>query len=309
MMTAPADRMVTSVDVAATFTRSAVPLDRRRSGRWLGLVIASLLVAASIGTTWHGMLRQPTGPATGSLFVARPVVEPARLRVATFNVHSCRNGDGQTDIVRTAAALAGFDFVGLNEVRSAADGPGPGPSQAHLLADHLDMHALFNPTERRWWRDDFGNGVVTRVPIERWTRVQLPTESSSHRNVVLSRVRVGGEVVQILTTHVDRVEGRAAQLAMVTELFLSVQPPAILMGDLNTNARDPLIQPLLTAGDVRSALSGLNDSDDRRIDWILTRAMRTIDAGMIDNGASDHPLLWAELEPVTMTTTAAAVAR
>ena len=33
-----------------------------------------------------------------------------------------------------------------------------------------------------------------------------------------------------------------------------------------------------------------------RIDWILARGLRTVDAGMRDQGASDHPLVWAELE-------------
>lgn len=33
-----------------------------------------------------------------------------------------------------------------------------------------------------------------------------------------------------------------------------------------------------------------------RIDWIFARGFRCVDAGIVDNGASGHPMVWAELE-------------
>jgi hypothetical protein len=32
------------------------------------------------------------------------------------------------------------------------------------------------------------------------------------------------------------------------------------------------------------------------VDWIFVRGFRPVEGGLRDEGASDHPLLWAELE-------------
>jgi endonuclease/exonuclease/phosphatase family metal-dependent hydrolase len=93
------------------------------------------------------------------------------------------------------------------------------------------------------------------------------------------------------------VQDRAAQLASVIEAFLALPAPAIMMGDLNTLADDPQMARLLARDDVHDAVAeALGRQAPQRIDWILTRGLRGVASGVERNEASDHPLVWAELE-------------
>lgn len=87
------------------------------------------------------------------------------------------------------------------------------------------------------------------------------------------------------------------QLRTVSELFLALAEPAVLMGDMNSTADDPQIIALKNGEGVVDAV-GMHDSSASagRIDWIFTRGLHSVDAGVEDHGASDHPLVWAELE-------------
>jgi len=70
-----------------------------------------------------------------------------------------------------------------------------------------------------------------------WYRSPLPTTRlRGLRNIVLTHVDVGGRRVVVLVTHLDVKTDHDQQLALVADLFLSLQEPAILLGDLNTPA-------------------------------------------------------------------------
>ena len=80
-------------------------------------------------------------------------------------------------------------------------------------------------------------------------------------------------------------------------LYLALSEPAILLGDLNSDAGDPQIRRLLATPGVTDAVGKiLGPRDQPRIDWIITRGLRCVDAGIRDSGASDHQAVWAELE-------------
>ena len=101
--------------------------------------------------------------------------DQAPLRVATFNIHAGVGRDGIRDLGRTAAALADIDVAALQEVRNPLLGfHGP---QVHDVANKLGMAWLFVPAEKRWWRNDYGNGFLTRVPLTDCVRIPLPTPS------------------------------------------------------------------------------------------------------------------------------------
>jgi hypothetical protein len=69
------------------------------------------------------------------------------------------------------------------------------------------------------------------------------------------------------------------------------------MGDLNTAADDPDLRRLLASPGVRDLVGETAARDSsRRIDWILARGLHSVQAGIVDTGASDHPLVWAEVE-------------
>jgi endonuclease/exonuclease/phosphatase family metal-dependent hydrolase len=54
----------------------------------------------------------------------------------------------------------------------------------------------------------------------------------------------------------------------------------------------------LTTPGVKDAVGSVtgNRSPADRIDWIFTRGMEAVSAGVEANDASDHPMVWAELK-------------
>ena len=264
--------------------------------------VVSLAIAAVIAV---GADRRQTEPAEG-MSINAPAIDapfeshalrlPASIRVCTFNIHGGRDAAGRFDLERTAGCLVGYDLVGLNEVHGAF--PWQEGDQAQLLGNKLRLGWLFAPSERRWWNDDFGNGFLCSLPISGWRRIPLKgTRGKGYRTLVEAQVELGGRTLHTLVTHIDRVTDREEQLAAVIDAFLDLPEPAILMGDLNSTADDPLIQQLLNEPGVLDPLreSGAKSSR-KRIDWIFTRGLRPVAAGITDTGASDHPAVWAELE-------------
>ncbi|HVX13290.1 MAG TPA: endonuclease/exonuclease/phosphatase family protein [Pirellulales bacterium] len=260
----------------------------------LGLAVGTLYycgdqrraVPAAVGTTLAGVAHAPRAART-------------TLRVATFNIHGGVGPDRRCDLERTASALPNdLDLVLLNEVHGPYFWQSAG--QAQRLGELTGKGWLFAPTEQRWWHHEFGNAVLATADVAWWQRVTLPGHSRGYRNVVLMEIAYGGGTARVVATHLDRNDpaARGMQLEAAIDLFLALAEPVIFMGDLNTTADEKRLADLLSRRDVGDPLhDALRDGTPRHIDWILTRGLTTIDAGMVDNGASDHPLVWAELVP------------
>ena len=270
---------------------------RQRS--W-SLALASSALAVFV---WFGSQRNSAGPDAGTTFSGKATVgevqSGATFRVGTFNIHSGRGRDGRTDLARVAELLRPADFVGLNEVRGAA--PFNNDDQAEVIGGALECAWLFAPAEQRWWNQFYGNAVVSDLAVRNWQRIPLPRKAAkSFRNIVLVTADLGNERIRILCTHLERssTADRIAQLQAVSNLFLALQPPVILLGDLNTVRADEHLQPLLTSEGVVDALAKQPQDDPRRIDWILLRGLEAVAAGHDDTGASDHPYYWADLRLV-----------
>jgi len=283
------------VHPAHTLEQFPAPARSRRSlRRW------AILVAMVGGTIYYGSLRKPMGPDAGAWFHAPAATSQAHretLRVGTFNIHGAKGTDGVQSLERIARTLRGLDFAGLNEVYGAL--PGYRNDQAADLGASLGMAWLHAPTEERWWCDQFGNAALSNLPIASWQRIPLArVHGKSYRNAVLVRAEHQGRPINIVVTHIDRSDDRerAEQLRTVGELFLALETPAILLGDMNTDASEPALRKLLETPDVRDPLrEKLGDAAPRRIDWVLVRGLETVDAGHVQTGASDHPHVWAEL--------------
>jgi endonuclease/exonuclease/phosphatase family metal-dependent hydrolase len=255
-------------------------------------ILAALAIILAIGATPHAAV-----PAEGSAIVgAAAATRPSILRVATFNIHSGVGADGRLDLERTARALRGFDLIALNEVHGVA--PWRSQPQAAVLAVRLQLAWLFVPTERQWGADAFGNAMLTNRPVQSWKRIPLDcTPGRGFRNVLVADLPFGDGTLRLLITHIDRGDDREKQLRTVRDMFLKQPSPALLMGDFNTRPDDPLIKALLSAPGVVDPVGqklGVNPPD--RIDWIFVRGLKWLDAGMVDRGASDHPMVWAEFD-------------
>jgi endonuclease/exonuclease/phosphatase family metal-dependent hydrolase len=254
----------------------------------------SLAVGAFVG---DGSRRTPAD-ATKPILIqgaASPgSTDPKRLRIATFNIHSGRGLDHKTDLSRIAAVFdESPDVVGLNEVRGTLY-ESWWPDQAAQLGQRLAMESAFVPTERRWWHDHFGNGLLTRFPLRQIHRIPLVgTRGKAFRCATLAQFEFQQKPVQLLAVHVDSQSDREHQLRAVISLFLGLKPPAILIGDLNSGLDDPQLQDLVAQPDVTDSL---HDVQQRHIDWILTRGFHCHSGRLIENDASDHPAAIAELE-------------
>ncbi len=274
---------------------STKPLPPRRSLAW------SLALSVLVVTVWIGSQRVSMGPAAGNSLPGKvPVVTvptAEKWRLGTFNLHSGKGRDGQLNLPRIADCIRGADFVALNEVRN--DFPVGESNQAEWLGSELKQRWLYAPTEQRWWGQLFGNGVVTRFTVNDWQRLPLVRQTSkSFRNAILLRLDAGAKHVNVLVTHLERASAadRVVQLQCLASWFLALEPPVVLLGDLNTTRDEPPMHKLLGTPGVIDALAQLEHDPPRRIDWILVRGLNVLAAGSDDRGASDHPYYWADVQ-------------
>ena len=223
--------------------------------------------------------------------VGRPLV------VAQFNMRRGRGHDDARDIWRSAACLTGLDLIGLNEVDGAGL-LGLGRNQAAALGRMLDRTALFLPTERRYWHDHFGNGVLSHLPIHGWVRLPLPYAAGpAHRNLVYAHLGSADDPIRVLVTHIDRREDRDRQLRAALNFFQTLPPPVLLLADLNATFEHPMIAALLNDPEV-VASNGWYPwrPAPGRVDWIMARGFRALGAEQCDVGGSDHARIALSLE-------------
>ncbi|HTW94894.1 MAG TPA: endonuclease/exonuclease/phosphatase family protein [Tepidisphaeraceae bacterium] len=259
--------------------------------------IAIFLIIVAVMVVLDGNEKVPAGPASGtSLNGPAPANYPTGdvLKVATFNIDSgVGPSDGQLNLDRTASAIQGFDLIGLQEVHGGA--PFSDDNQAKILGEKLNMDWLFAPVERRWWRDAFGDGLLTNLPSIHWQRIPLANSvAPSNRELLLAQLRFDGKPLNVIVTHLDNANDHDAELGTVISLFESLQPPVIVLADLNTTRDDPQLAALRKTPGVADPISKICDSSN--VDWILARGMTALGEGFIDKGASDHKLAWAQLK-------------
>lgn len=270
---------------------------RNRIRRWIALIV----IVGGIGIA-DGSRTTPADPTKTIILRGNfPLSSPESniLRIATFNIHSGRGTDRRCDLARTAKVFGSPpDILGLNEVRGTWDASW-WPDQAVQLGNLLEMQSAFVPTERRWWHDHFGNALLTHLPMQQIHRLPLAgTRGKAFRSAILAQFEFQQQTIQLLAVHIDSQSDRELQLQAVISLFLGLQTPAVLIGDLNSKPDNPLLRELLSRSDVVDALH--NAPPDARgrqhIDWILARGFHCRKGELIENDASDHPAAVAELE-------------
>jgi len=276
--------------------------------KWKSWLTTIVLVAVIGGVIHHASRHAPTGPAEGVAIngkVAEAPTDHQTIRIGTFNIHAGKGSDGRRDLGRVADCLGNFDldFVALHEVRGGSLWHPQG--QTERLGRQLGMAWLFAPVVRVWYHLEAGNGLLTTLPTTFWHRIPLTRKyDRSYRNALLVGLKHRGRTVHVLLSHINRRHEpeRRAQLRAVIALYLSLAEPSILLGDMNSKIDDPQIRGLLETPGVHDPVGELlgpkivEEKAPGRIDWIFTRGLCAVDAGIVDKGASDHPLVWAELE-------------
>lgn len=257
---------------------------------WLLLIVPTGLL---LWGAWPRPVKGGEGRGVDESNLVASGSPPAVLRFGTFNIHGGKGLDGARNLSRIATDLVDIDIAALQEVHDSWRAK----RQLHHLSERLEISTLNAPARKRWFRLHRSNALLTKYSPGAWTRLRLfdpPGWRSSCRNLTI--VQMTQPSLHVLLTHLNRKDGRDEQLAQVMHMFLRYSP-AVLMGDLNVRRDDPVIGKYLARGDITDALSETLDNDDpARIDWILCRGVNAKNGGVIDSGASDHPLYWCDIE-------------
>lgn len=223
----------------------------REAVRALDLRVAAL--------RWLG--RQPALPVPPPVRAAR-----TRLRVMTYNVHSCIGMDGRISPQRIARVIARHqpDVVCLQEIDVVRQRTG-GIDQAQQIARFLRMKFHFHPI-LHVEEERYGDAILTHLPVRLVKAAPLPglaeRPNLEPRGALWVAIDVGGAEVQVINTHLG-LWGRERQAQV--EALLGPEwlghpdclPPVVLCGDFNALPTSPVCRRLRRRlNDAQAALSG-----------------------------------------------------
>lgn len=208
------------------------------------------------------------------------------MRVATFNIQSCRAGvERVAEVLRTTGA----EVLTLTEVR-----------RPHLgqLARALGMYATFGQT---WRLRPFGNAILTKEPHRRVLHVRFSrTPDRQPRGMVAVRLESG---LTVASTHLGlSSDERFRHAHEIVEKLAGVPDPVVLAGDLNDHTPGRVLEVFLSrfrdsfpSVGPEQALTYPAHSPIARIDYVLASGLEVRNAAVLPLIASDHLAVVAEL--------------
>ena len=249
-------------------------------------------VANTSGTAIAGQASSPKSD---------PNNENSSLRVATFNIQTGKNKDGVRNIQGAAGLINDQHLVGIQEIYAPGwlNKLGLGQSQLEALLGNKPFGHLMAATRKRWFREQRGNALLSRLPVLQWRIEALPDYTGkSFRNMTVAQFEWQGTPVTFINTHLHTGQGREEQLDIVLAEFAKY-PVAILVGDFNSR-RDTkalakaLDDPLITDTILRAKID--TEDPEQRIDWILTKGFNVASGKVVGKGISDHPYYEVSLD-------------
>jgi len=155
-----------------------------------------------------------------------------RLVIASYNIHGGVGLDRRFVPRRIADVLAELaaDIVALQEVESRATGF----DMLGYLRDATGYAAVAGPTLVRA-DGDFGNALLTRLPIRRVRLIDLNVDRREPRGAIDARLEADGMPLRVVATHLGLrpAERREQVQRLLIELRGATDAPTILAGDLN----------------------------------------------------------------------------
>ncbi len=177
-----------------------------------------------------------------TLTLSAPVLAQVQgqvIKVLSYNIHHAENMKGEVDIQGIANIILATnpDLVALQEVDSATNRVKKA-NQLKQLAEATGMYIYFGKAMEHDG-GGFGNGVLSRYPIEKSYNIALPAKGngSEPRNAAVITVKLPGDsLLQFASTHLDHLEDptdRLAQSTLLNQHFSANQLPVIIAGDFN----------------------------------------------------------------------------
>ncbi|MCF8033429.1 MAG: endonuclease/exonuclease/phosphatase family protein [Desulfarculaceae bacterium] len=168
------------------------------------------------------------------------------LRAATWNVHRWVGPDGRQDLERCLKVVKamGAGAVALQEVCPL--NRGNCRTFAEAMAGRTGQRLIAGPTLLDE-RGDYGNAVVTSLPVRRVRRWDLSQPGREPRGALEVTLEAGGSLVRLVATHLGlRAGERGRQLELILKQLGSRQADLeIILGDFNEwRPWAPLLRPL-----------------------------------------------------------------
>ncbi len=234
---------------------------------------------------------------------------PRTFRVMTYNIHHGAGLDGKIDLQRIADLIKReqADIVALQEVDRGVERTARRDCPAELAA-LTGLTCVFS-NNFRFQGGEYGNAVLTRFPVKRWTnRHYKMLRPDEQRGLLQVMLELRGREMVFMDTHVDfRADDteRLANVAELLEVLLAYHGrPIILCGDFNdtpgSRTHQRLAQEFTDTWTVVGAGDGLTipaEKPRKRIDYIwLSKdaGIEPLKAWVPRSDASDHLPVVAE---------------
>jgi len=173
------------------------------------------------------------------------------MRIMTFNTQHCLNyREQKIDYALMAATIGSFDaeIVGLNEMRSVGDGEGFEHNQTEVLSQLTGMeHYCFAKAIDVPGGGPYGNGFLSRIPIEAYEVIPVPDPQVRMPGVhyesrCLLKIKLtNGMTVLVIHFGLNKSEQVNAAETVVANLS---DEKCILMGDFNVTPDDEVLLPI-----------------------------------------------------------------
>jgi endonuclease/exonuclease/phosphatase family metal-dependent hydrolase len=208
------------------------------------------------------------------------------------------------EVARTVAAI-GADIVALQEVGckwlwgDRGDGMQAISSIANL------PHTRFAPALASFLGGAFGVGVASRLPIVDHKIIYLERHVDEPRVLLQSEIALDDERrLRVFTTHLSYKEDRVWQAKQIAKAIGVKGPPAILLGDINSEPEENLhniaapgfVDAFAQCGQGTGFTFATNDPK-WRIDYaMIDPGLQIVSCRVLAHKASDHFPLLVEVE-------------
>lgn len=203
--------------------------------------------------------------------------EAVRFTVAAYNIKHGRGMDDEVDLARVAEVLRRLDadVITLQEVDKGTERTGR-VDQVAVLAELLGYEG-FHGAHRPYQGGEYGNAILTRLPVRRARTLAIPSASGSALAVHEVEVDVTGMgPVSVVSVHLAGTpDERMAQADSVTSFFTRHDHPVVLAGDFNGRPDDPVVERLGRSWTILEKEGDPStypaDAPDREIDFVMVR--------------------------------------
>ncbi|MDP3045439.1 MAG: endonuclease/exonuclease/phosphatase family protein [Bacillota bacterium] len=224
------------------------------------------------------------------------------LRIISYNIRHGRGIDGRVSLDRTIRTLTLLrpDLVAVQEVDRFRTRSGF-RDQARILGEALGMNYVFGENRRFQGVGAYGNAVLSRFTIAKYSRTLLPG-IAEQRSLLETWLDIDGLQVWLGCTHLGlNREERSGQVTAILKCLDRVRIPVILAGDFNCRPRASELQPVLrrfreVSEEPASSPTYPSTDPQKRLDYIfVSEPFRPEAVKVFASSASDHLPLYGDL--------------